>query len=126
MNTDTADDDKSNSAGPIDPVEASVGALNKSTSDHDVGRQKPQSGQCNRTLGRHFISSRGIVLPGDSNREEESLAVICVACVSISVVLLGTVMPCVLCFILSKARTVGPIKIKEFVKSCCTTHSFAV
>ena len=82
MNTDTADDDRVN---PVDPIEASVGALNNSTSDPDEGRQEPRPGQsasrnraqsgwdvlpfvpkcrmpcltcgapCNRTLGRHFI-----------------------------------------------------------------------
>ena len=85
MNTDTADDDKANPVGPVDSIEASGCALNKSTSDNDVGRQEPRPGQsasrnraqsgwdvlpfvpkcgmpclmcgapCNRTLGRHFI-----------------------------------------------------------------------
>ena len=45
MNTDTADDDGGNTAGPVDPIEASGGALNKTTSDHDVGRQEPRPGQ---------------------------------------------------------------------------------
>ena len=79
MNTDTADDDGGNTAGP-------VGALNQITSDHDVGRQEPRPGQsasrnraqsgwdvlpfvpkcgmpclmcgapCNRTRGRHFTA----------------------------------------------------------------------
>ena len=85
MNTDTADDDGGNTAGPVDPIEASGGSLNQNTSDHDVGRQEPRPGQsasrnraqsgwdvlpfvpkcgmpclmcgspCNRTRGRHFI-----------------------------------------------------------------------
>ena len=42
MNTDTADDDRVN---PVDPIEASVGALNNSTSDPDEGRQEPRPGR---------------------------------------------------------------------------------
>ena len=82
MSTDTADDDRVN---PVDPIEASVGALNNSTSDPDESRQEPRPGQsasrnraqsgwdvlpfvpkcgmpclmcgapCNRTRGRHII-----------------------------------------------------------------------
>ena len=85
MNTDTADDDGANTVGPAGPTEASGCALNKSTTDHDMGGQDPRPGQsasrnraqtgwdvlpfvpkcgmpclmcgapCNRTLGKHFI-----------------------------------------------------------------------
>ena len=85
MNIDAADDDGGNTAGPVDHIEASGGALNQITSNHEVDRQEPRPGQsasrnraqsgwdvmpfvpkcgmpclmcgapCNRTRGRHFI-----------------------------------------------------------------------
>ena len=85
MNIDTADDDGGNTAGPVDHIEASGGALNQITSNYEVDRQEPRPGQsasrnraqsgwdvmpfvpkcgmpclmcgapCNRTRGRHFI-----------------------------------------------------------------------
>ena len=42
MNTDTTDDDR---VDPADPIDASVGAQNTSTSDPDMGRQEPRPGQ---------------------------------------------------------------------------------
>ena len=44
MNTDTADDDGANTVGPVGPIEASGCALNKSTTDHDMGGQDPRPG----------------------------------------------------------------------------------
>ena len=85
MNTYTADVDGANTVGPVGTIEDSGLALNKSTTDHDMGGQDPRPGQsasrnraqtgwdvlpfvpkcgmpclmcgapCNRTLGKHFI-----------------------------------------------------------------------
>ena len=45
MNIDIADDDGGNTAGPVDHIEASGGALNQITSNHEVDRQEPRPGQ---------------------------------------------------------------------------------
>ena len=43
MNTDTTGDDR---VDPADPIDASVGAQNTSTSDPDMGRLEPRPGVC--------------------------------------------------------------------------------
>ena len=57
MSTDTAADDRVN---PVDPIEASAGALNNSTSDPEVSRQEPRPGQ---SANRNRAQSGWDVLP---------------------------------------------------------------
>ena len=60
MNIDTADDDGGNTAGPVDHIEASGGALNQITSNHDVDRQEPRPGQ---SASRNRAQSGWDVMP---------------------------------------------------------------